>query len=80
MERDESDHDAVGKLLIECENTLRTLHQQKRLTADALQAFVDLSARVREEIERRRQAERRAAPRPSPDRRATGGTRPRGRP
>jgi hypothetical protein len=69
MDNIASESDEITRVLIECEITLRTLHEQNRLTTEALRAFVDLSARVRNEMDRRRLGERRGASRSSPDRR-----------
>jgi hypothetical protein len=49
-----SSSDEINKVLLECEDRLRVLHAQGRLTGDALTAFVDLTSKVRREMERRR--------------------------
>ena len=61
--------DEITKVLQECETTLRTLAEQRRLSTGALDAFAKLSHTVRQEMERRRNADRRTAPRPGGDRR-----------
>ena len=63
-------HDQIGVVLRECEETLRTLSAQGRLTVNALSAFADLAARIRQEMERRKQLDRRETSRGTPDRRA----------
>ena len=45
------------------------LATQGRLPGNALHAFRELAARVRQEVERRQQVDRRVTRRPSPDRR-----------
>ena len=62
--------DEITRVLQECETTLRTLAEQQRLSTGALDAFARLSRTVRQEMERRRNADRRAAARPGGDRRA----------
>jgi hypothetical protein len=69
--RTESFQDEINILLRECEDTLRVLREQGRLSGAALQAFTVLSANLREELERRRCGDRRTAARKSPDRRLT---------
>ena len=65
-------YDEIAHVLRECEVTLRTLAEQRRLTTGALDAFVQLSAAVRQQMERRRAEDRRAASRPGHvDRRAS---------
>jgi hypothetical protein len=61
--------DEITRVLQECETTLRTLAEQQRLSTGALDAFARLSQTVRQEMERRRNADRRAAARPGGDRR-----------
>ena len=61
--------DEITKVLRECEQTLRTLAAQNRLSAGALKAFVHLSATVKAEVERRRNPDRRETPRSEGDRR-----------
>jgi hypothetical protein len=68
---DRFDADEVTTVLLECEATLRALHNQHRLTAGALKSFSELAARLRGELDRRQRADRRANPRTSPDRRVT---------
>ena len=65
---DEQDH--ITAVLRECERRLRLLASQGRLTDGALAAFVELSATVQRETDRRRGEERRAAPRVTGDRRS----------
>jgi hypothetical protein len=60
--------DPITTVLRQCEDRLRRLATQGRLTADALSAFVDLSAQVQRDSDRRT-GERRAIPRASGDRR-----------
>ena len=64
------EYDEVMKALLECEVKLRMLQQQGRLTVEGLREFVDLSTKVRAEIDRRHQPDRRNALRHSPDRRS----------
>jgi hypothetical protein len=66
------------KVLQECELKLRLLQQQGRLTGEGLREFVDLSSKVRAEIDRRHQPDRRAALRRSQERRSASGVRPEG--
>lgn len=68
--------DEVTTVLLECEETLRTLHQQRRLTAGALKSFSELAARLRGEMDRRQGRDRRANPRTTPERRLQGGAKP----
>lgn len=67
----EEPEDRISQVLAECDETLRTLASQGRLTVEALQAFAALSRSVRSELERRTRGERRAADRSTPDRRAS---------
>lgn len=67
---DSRDH--ISAVLRECEETLRMLATQGRLPGYALHAFRDLATRVRQEVERRQQADRRLTRRSSPDRRVAG--------
>ena len=48
-----SSSDEINKVLLECEERLRALQAQGRLTADALKAFVELTSKVRREMQRR---------------------------
>jgi hypothetical protein len=64
------DYDEVMKVLLECELKLRELQQQGRLTVEGLREFVDLSTKVRAEVDRRHQPDRRTALRHSPERRS----------
>jgi hypothetical protein len=64
------EYDEVMKVLLECELKLRTLHEQGRLAVEGLREFVELSTKVRAELDRRRLPDRRATFRHSPDRRA----------
>ena len=48
-----SNSDEINKVLLECEEKLRQLQAEGRLTADALTAFVDLTSKVRQEMARR---------------------------
>ena len=67
------EYDEIMNVLMQCELKLRLLQEQGRLTMDGLREFVELSARVRAEIERRQLPDRRATLRHSPDRRVTTG-------
>ncbi len=73
MERVSADYDEVMKVLVECELKLRTLQEQGRLTVEGLREFVELSTKVRAELDRRHLRDRRAAIRHSPDRRTAVG-------
>jgi hypothetical protein len=57
------------KVLVACELKLRTLQEQGRLTVEGLREFVELSAKVQAELDRRQLPDRRATLRHSPDRR-----------
>jgi len=71
------EYDEVMKVLRECELKLRVLQEQGRLTLEGLREFVDLSTKVRAELDRRRLPDRRRMIRSSPDRRSGAGlTRP----
>jgi hypothetical protein len=70
MEQSVGDYDEVMKVLQECELKLRLLQQQGRLTGEGLREFVELSTKVRAEIDRRHQPDRRGTMRRSPDRRS----------
>ena len=63
------EYDEVMKVLRECELKLKTLQEQGRLTVEGLREFVELSTKVRAELDRRRLPDRRATFRHSPDRR-----------
>ena len=65
-----TDYDEIMQVLLECELRLRMLHEQGRLALDGLREFVELSTKVRAEIDRRQLPDRRGRPRPSPDRRS----------
>jgi hypothetical protein len=73
MEQGFGEYDEVMKVLLECELKLRLLQQQGRLTGEGLREFVELSTKVRAEIDRRHQPDRRGALRSAPDRRAANG-------
>jgi hypothetical protein len=73
MSQGSGDYDEVNKVLLECELKLRMLQQEGRLTGEGLREFVELSTKVRAEIDRRQQPDRRTAMRGSPDRRAASG-------
>ena len=62
--------DAITDVLRECEETLRALARQGRLTDAALAAFIRLAQSVEQEIERRRGSERRREVRSSAERRS----------
>ena len=64
---DEQDHITV--ILRDCEARLRLLASEGRLTTGALAAFVELSAVVQREADRRKGDERRGTARLSGDRR-----------
>lgn len=66
-----AEYDEIMQVLMQCELKLRLLQEQGRLTMDGLREFVELSTRVRAEIDRRQLADRRATLRHSPDRRIT---------
>lgn len=70
MARLSADYDEVMKVLLECELKLKTLQEQGRLTVEGLREFVELSTKVRAELDRRRLPDRRATLRHSPDRRS----------
>ena len=70
MEQGSGEYDEVNKVLLECELKLRLLQQQGRLTGEGLREFVELSTKVRAEIDRRHQPDRRGTLRGSPDRRS----------
>ncbi len=70
MEQGSGDYDEVMRVLLQCELKLRMLQQQGRLTVEGLREFVDLSTKVRAEVDRRHQRDRRTALRHSPDRRS----------
>ena len=63
------EYDEVMKVLLECELKLRVLQEQGRLTMEGLREFVDLSTKVRAELDRRQLRDRRRMIRSSPDRR-----------
>ena len=63
------EYDEVMKVLLECELKLRVLQEQGRLTMEGLREFVDLSTKVRAELDRRQLPDRRRMIRSSPDRR-----------
>jgi hypothetical protein len=70
MDQGNGDYDEVTKVLQECELKLRLLQQQGRLTGEGLREFIELSTKVRAEIDRRHQPDRRGTLRRSPDRRS----------
>jgi hypothetical protein len=63
------EHDHITFVLRRCEERLRDLASQGRLTGNALAAFVELSAQIQRETDRRKGEERRAAVRLGTDRR-----------
>jgi hypothetical protein len=67
------EYDEIMNVLMQCELKLRLLQEQGRLTMDGLREFVELSTKVRAEIERRQLPDRRATLRHSPDRRVATG-------
>lgn len=67
------EYDEVMKVLLECELKLRVLQEQGRLTMEGLREFVDLSTKVRAELDRRQLPDRRRMIRSSPDRRSAPG-------
>jgi len=75
MAQPSADYDEVMKVLLECELKLKVLQEQGRLTVDGLREFVELSTKVRAELDRRRLRDRRATLRHSPDRRIAVGMR-----
>ena len=70
------EYDEVMKVLLECELKLRVLQEQGRLTLEGLREFVDLSTKVRAELDRRQLPDRRRIIRSSPDRRSVAGLTP----
>jgi len=70
------EYDEVMKVLRECELKLRVLQQEGRLTVEGLREFVDLSTKVRAELDRRRLPDRRRTIRSSPERRSVAGLTP----
>ena len=70
MTQGPGEYDEVNKVLLECEVKLRMLQQQGRLTGEGLREFMELSSKVRAEIDRRQQPDRRTSLRHSPDRRS----------
>ena len=64
-------NDHILAVLRDCEEKLRTLATDGRLSGNALGAFADLASRIRQEIERRRSGDRRESARLTPDRRLT---------
>ena len=62
--------DTITDVLRQCEQTLRALARQGRLTDVALEAFIQLAQNVEGEMERRRGTERRGEGRSNPDRRS----------
>ena len=70
-----ADYDEVMKVLVECELKLRTLQEEGRLTVEGLREFVELSTKVRAELDRRQLRDRRGTIRHSPDRRTAVGVR-----
>ena len=75
MAQPSADYDEVMNVLRECERKLRTLQEQGRLTVEGLREFVELSTKVRAELDRRQLPDRRATLRHSPDRRVAVGVR-----
>jgi hypothetical protein len=75
MAQPSADYDELMKVLRECERKLRTLQEQGRLTVEGLREFVELSTKVRAELDRRQRPDRRATLRHSPDRRVAVGVR-----
>jgi hypothetical protein len=64
------EYDEVMKVLQECELKLKVLQEQGRLTVEGLREFVELSTKVRAELDRRQLPDRRRMIRASPDRRS----------
>ena len=64
------EYDEVNRVLLQCERRLRQLQENGRLTMEGLREFVELSTRVRAEIDRRRLPDRRSVVRNTPERRA----------
>ena len=62
--------DTITDVLRQCEQTLRALARQGRLTEAALEAFIRLAQSVEGEMDRRRGKERRREERSSADRRS----------
>jgi hypothetical protein len=78
MDQGVGDYDEVTKVLLECELKLRLLQQEGRLTGEGLREFIQLSTKVRAEIDRRHQPDRRGTLRGSPERRIATGAASRG--
>ena len=64
--------DEINQVLRECEERLRSLATEGRLTADALSSFMKLACDVQQGMERRRTPDRREIPRGISDRRHEG--------
>ena len=62
--------DSITDVLRECEQALRELRSQGRLTDGALARFIQLAQSVGREMDRRRQGDRRGVARSTADRRA----------
>ena len=75
MPQPSGEYDEVMKVLLECELRLRMLQEEGRLTMEGLREFVELSTKVRAELDRRQLPDRRLAVRHSPDRRTAVGLR-----
>jgi hypothetical protein len=67
------EYDEVMRVLLECELKLKVLQQEGRLTLEGLREFVELSTKVRAELDRRQLPDRRRMIRASPDRRSVAG-------
>ena len=66
----DDNEDVINDLLRVSEKELRRSDQQQRLLEDAPTTFGTLASRVNAEIERRKNADRRAVARGTPERRA----------
>jgi len=73
MAQPPGEYDEIMNVLMQCELRLRLLQEQGRLTLDGLREFVELSTRVRAEIDRRQLPDRRTTLRHTPDRRVATG-------
>jgi hypothetical protein len=78
MDQGIGDYDEVMKVLLACELKLRLLQEEGRLTGEGLREFIELSTKVRAEIDRRHHPDRRGTLRGSPERRSASGAASRG--
>jgi hypothetical protein len=66
---DDEAPDVITHLLRDYEKSLDALKKEDRLVQEAPTKFAELAAKVKAEVERRTGMDRRAGPRPTPDRR-----------